>query len=570
MKRDFDIELEKGAMITAERIDDNRSLIENYLGTFTAYPDLFIDLITPKESGFQLYFFQRIYLRACMRFSYVFITAGRGTSKTFLAVLAMYLRCVFQPGTKQFICAPGKGQGMSIASEKIEEIWRTFPLLRKEMIRENMSSANVHLWFRNGSEFTIVAALDSARGGRRNGGLIDEVRDHEADTLNQIVLPLMTLDRRMKNGRINEAEPQHAQIYSTSAGSKSTYAYEKLIEVLIKTVVVPKDNFVMGLDVRVPIMHGLVSKKHIQDQKISGTFKEGDFAREYLSIWTGGSSESWFNYNRILKYRTIVNAEKKVPKVVLANKDVFYLISVDVGRLSAQTVYCIYKVTPQKDFFLKKLINIKVLQDMHFEEQAIELKKIIETYGVREVVVDGTGIGVGLLDFMVRDNVDTEGNFYPAIGVLNDSDYLQKQPRGCRKLIYVIKLNPKLNSEIHSVCFSELMSGKVRFLIREQEAKNKLLSTKAGARLPPEKRIAALMPYEMTTRLFDEMCNLKARADTTGITLERINGRMGKDKFSAFEYGVWKIKLLEEEHFKTLRNKNSKNPLSMIFYTPRR
>ena len=114
------------------------------------------------------------------------------------------------------------------------------------------------------------------------------------------------------------------------------------------------------------------------------------------------------------------------------------------------------------------------------------------------------------------------------------------------------------------------MSGKVRFLIREQEAKNKLLSTKNGSKMPPEQRIATLMPYELTTRLFDEMCNLKAKADTNGITLERINSRMGKDKFSAFEYGVWKIKLLEEEYFKTLRNKSTKNPLSMVFYTPRR
>lgn len=570
MKRDFDIELEKGSLLSTDRIEENRELIEKYLGLFTAYPDLFIDLITPKDSGFKLYFFQRIYLRACMRFSYVYITAGRGTSKTFLAVMALYLRCVFQPGTKQFICAPGKGQGMSIAAEKIEEIWRTFPLLEKEVIRKHISTADVHLWFRNGSEFTIVGALDSTRGGRRNGGLIDETRDHDADMLNQVVLPLMTLDRRMKNGKVNQAEPQHAQIYSTSAGSKSTYAYEKLIEVLIKTVVAPEDNFVFGLDVRIPIMHGLVSSKHIQDQKISGTFKEGDFAREYLSIWTGGSSESWFNYNRILKYRTIVNAEKKVPKNVLANKDTFYLISVDVGRLSAQTVFCIYKVSPQKDFFLKKLINIVVLEDKHFEEQAIELKKLIETYNAREVVVDGTGIGVGLLDFMIKDNVDESGNFYPAIGVINDDDYLKKQPRGCRKLLYVIKLSPKLNSEIHSVTFAELMSGKVRFLIREQEAKNKLLSTKNGSKMLPEQRIAALMPYELTTRLFDEMCNLKAKADTNGITLERINGRMGKDKFSAFEYGVWKIKLLEEEHFKTLRNKSSKNPLSMVFYTPRR
>jgi hypothetical protein len=569
MKRDFKIALEKGNLLTEEKVVKVAALLKKYLALFTVYPDLFIDLITPKDSGFVLYFFQRIYLRACMRYSYVYITAGRGTSKTFLAVLATYLRCVFQPNTKQFICAPGKGQGMGIAAEKIEEIWRNFPLLEKEIIRRNISSTNVHLWFRNGSEFTIVAALDSQRGGRRNGGLIDEVRDHDQDMLNQVVLPLMTLDRRMKNGLINQDEPQHAQIYSTSAGSKSTYAYEKLIEILIKSVIAPQDNFLMGLDVRIPIMHGLVSKKHIDDQRTSGTFKEGDYAREYLSIWTGGSSESWFNYNRILKYRSIVNAEKKFAKNIVNRKDAFYLISVDVGRLSAQTVFCVFKVIPQPDFFLKKLVNIVVLEDKHFEEQSIELKRTMELYNVRHVIVDGTGIGVGLLDFLVKPNVDEKGNYYPPIGVINDDDYLNKQPRGCEKKIFIVKLNPKLNSEIHSVCFAELMSGKVRFLIREQEAKHKLLSTQKGSKMPPEQRIARLMPYEMTTRLFDEMCNLKAKPDYNGIMLERINSRMGKDKFSAFEYGVWRIKILEEEHFKSLRN-HRKNPMSMVFYTPRR
>lgn len=34
----------------------------------------------------------------------------------------------------------------------------------------------VTLKFRNGSQFDVVGALDSQRGGRRSGGLIDEVR----------------------------------------------------------------------------------------------------------------------------------------------------------------------------------------------------------------------------------------------------------------------------------------------------------------------------------------------------------------------------------------------------------
>jgi hypothetical protein len=35
---------------------------------FTAYPDIFIDLITPENCGIKLFFYQRIFLRAAMRF----------------------------------------------------------------------------------------------------------------------------------------------------------------------------------------------------------------------------------------------------------------------------------------------------------------------------------------------------------------------------------------------------------------------------------------------------------------------------------------------------------------------
>lgn len=52
--------------------------------------------------------------------------------------------------------------------------------------------------------------LDSTRGGRRNAGLIDEVRDHDADALNSVVIPLLNVARRMPNGEVNPYEPHQA------------------------------------------------------------------------------------------------------------------------------------------------------------------------------------------------------------------------------------------------------------------------------------------------------------------------------------------------------------------------
>ena len=89
----------------------------------------------------------------------------------------------------------------------------------------------------------------------------------------------------------------------------------------------------------------------------------------------------------------------------------------------------------------------------------------------------------------------------------------------------------------------------VRFLIKEQEAKSALLATKAGQKMSVYQRVERIMPHEMTTKLFDEMANLRLKrtGNQTDIMLEQINARYPKDKYSSFAYGLWRIKELEEE-----------------------
>lgn len=163
------IELEKGIILSEERISNYRHIYEKYCQFFSAYPDLFIDLITPIETSFKLFFYQRIFLRACMRYKKVYIIAPRAFSKTFISILAIILQCIFCPGSKRFICAPKKEQSGKVAREKFDEIFDRYPLLRKEVLSYTTSTDNIKLTFRNGSIFDVVAALDSQRGGRRHG-----------------------------------------------------------------------------------------------------------------------------------------------------------------------------------------------------------------------------------------------------------------------------------------------------------------------------------------------------------------------------------------------------------------
>lgn len=83
-------------------------------------------------------------------------------------------------------------------------------------------------------------------------------------------------------------------------------------------------------------------------------------------------------------------------KLTAAQKDWFYLLSVDVARISCQTVVTVFKVKPTASGFRYNIVNIYVLgttqETKHFEVQALALKKIIAAFEPKEVVIDGNGL----------------------------------------------------------------------------------------------------------------------------------------------------------------------------------
>lgn len=281
------IELEKGTSLTTDYLEEHLEDIENIMGIFVAYPDLYLDTIAT-EFSHSLFFYQRIFIRACMRFKELYVVACRAFSKSFISILAIFLQCVFIPGTRRFICAPNKKQGAQIAKEKLVEIFSRWPLLRREIFggdREetpgNYGQDYVLLNFRNGSTFEVCGALESTRGLRKFGGLIDELRDHEEGPISEIVLPLLNVSRRLPDNTVNPKEPNQQTIFATSAGTKTSFAYDKLISCFENSIINPNSSFVFGCDYRVPMMHGLVDRKFINSLKMDPSFNEESFAREY-------------------------------------------------------------------------------------------------------------------------------------------------------------------------------------------------------------------------------------------------------------------------------------------------
>jgi len=129
--------------------------------------------------------------------------------------------------------------------------------------------------------------------------------------------------------------------------------------------------------------------------------------------------------------------------------------------------------------------------------------------------------------------------------------------------MYLMKATVPINTEAHSYVQTQLLSGKIKMLIDEGQAKVKLMSTKVGQNMDSTKRAEYLLPFTLTTILREQMLNLVEENEGANIILKQANRDIPKDKFSAFEYGMYYIK--QDEDRKKKRKK--RNIADMVFFT---
>lgn len=362
----------------------------------------------------------------------------------------------------------------------------------------------------------------------------------------------MNVSRRASNGEVDSSETLNkSQIYVTTAGFKDSFAYQKQLQLLLWQIIRPGSSFVFGGTWRIPVHHNLLDRGFVRDMKQDGTFNDAAFEREYESIWSGTMEDAFFNADQFDKYRVLNQPE--IEHVNKGSTGFYYIFGIDVGRQGAQTVVMVFKVNPQpQGVAFKSLVNIFTVESEHFEDQSIFIKKLFYKYYPKAIAIDANGLGAGLVDYLITPNVDKKSReeFAP-FGVINDErgdfrKYYADIVSTEHNLLYLIKANADINNEAHVNVVTQISSGKVRFLIDERTAKNKLLATKYGKEMLPEVRQDYLRPFVLTSILKEEMMNLREKRDGKNVVLEKANNRISKDKFSAFEYGLYYIKILED------------------------
>jgi len=105
-------------------------------------------------------------------------------------------------------------------------------------------------------------------------------------------------------------------------------------------------------------------------------------------------------------------------------------------------------------------------------------------YEPREIVIDGNGPGIGLLDAMVLPSTDRKtGEEFPAYFVFNNDHHLPPEMREPQDdpmprfnaIIYDIKAGSGNEDEINAAFLTSINNGSTSFLAHERIVKDKLM-----------------------------------------------------------------------------------------------
>ena len=567
--------------LTRARVNENFEKCGEMLNQFMVYPDLFIDLITPHSSHFHLFFYQRIMLRCMARGTATYEYFSRGTSKSFLADLDRYLKCMFVPRHNTTITAGTNKQAAEIAKQKVvDDLWVKFPLLANEMQKRKvagkvldaykMGKDYVEFNFKNGSSL----GLGNVRGLRRQSLIFEEVIEQDPIKVNEVYIPLLNEPRKMANGLINPYEPQSQQIYITTAGYQGTFAYDKLIEILCRSVLEPDKYFVLGGSYRIPLSVGLTAQKQIEDVINSPSFSKSSFDREYESRWIDAAAGAAVSSNMITALRQVKVVELK-DKITAAQREqgAFYVICADMAKDgSAETAVGVAKVLPKEHYFSFKFVNLLTIPSTDYMVVANTFKKLVLTYHARLLVYDANGIGAAMRDWLNKETQDESGALLEGLGIINppasaERD-LKRYPND-KTICYEIKSGGKVGEQIHWFFFSRMSTGAITFPVKLAEAVNLYQQNKSFAAMSMRKQHEFLMPFKQMDRAEEELKNLDI-ANTSdqmsnSLRIVRRNSLIQKDFFSMFEYLVWAVnQYIELDFYKNRRRNKEKRRIAFF------
>lgn len=472
--------------------------------------------------------------------------------------------CVLFPHSYIVVCSGTLKQANEVLL-KIQDIFmRQSPVLSNEIESCHIGQNDATIQFKNNSWIKTRTSNPNSRSARATIIVIDEFRMVDKDVLDTVLRRFLA-DPRHPN-YLNKKEYSHLQernkeIYMSSCWLKSHWSWEKAQDYTLGFLNDKKKYFITGLPYEVSIKEGLLSKEQIEDEMDENGFNPLTFQMEMECLWFGDIDGNLFKYDELSSRRKIKNAfhplkfyndRHPVPPLSQTEERI---LSVDVALMASSKK----KNNDASSIFINSAIQTdNVSYNSHFvfgenfeglttDELGIIVMRYYYRYKCTQLVLDTNGVGLGVYDFICKDQYDTEtGMTYKALSCCNDTDMAMRcKVKDANKVVWSVKATSTFNNEICVLLRNGFQNGKIDILVSEQECEDILKDTIKGYNnLSISDQVSLKMPYVQTSMAIFELIKLDHEVKNGQIKVKEISG-MRKDRYSSLAYSFWCANQLE-------------------------
>ena len=508
--------------------------------------------------GLSLKWFQQILLWCMMHYNFVMYLAARGQGKTYLTALFCCVRCILFPGTKIVVSSGTLKQANEVLLKIQDDFMKQSSILRSEIEKCNIGQNDASIYFKNGSWIKTRTSSENSRSARANCIVVDEFRMVDETVINTVLRKFLTSPRQPKY--LQKPEYAHMQernkeIYMSSAYFKSSWAYRKAQSYTLNFFDDTKKYFICGLPYQVSVREGLLSRSQLEDEMSEADYNELVQQMEMECLWFGDTDGSLFKFDELTARRRLrkafpplsfCNDKITIPKLTSTGKRI---LSIDVALMQSTKK----KKNDASAIFINDLIQVndtayqsnfvygETFEGLKTDELGMIVMKYFYEYQCTDLVLDTNGIGLGVYDFITKDQICQEnGKRYQAMTCINDKDMAERcKVRDANKVVWSVKANANFNNEICVLLRNGIQNGKINFLIPEQDADSSLKETYKGYfKMSPTEQAKLKMSYIQTTFAVYELIKLDHEVKNGNIKVKEVEG-MRKDRYSSIAYSYW-------------------------------
>lgn len=508
--------------------------------------------------GLSLKWFQQILLWCMMHYNFVMYLAARGQGKTYLTALFCCVRCILFPGTKIIVSSRTLKQANEVLLKIQDDFMKQSSILRSEIEKCNIGQNDASIYFKSGSWIKTRTSSENSRSARANCIIVDEFRMVDETVINTVLRKFLTSPRQPKYLRKPEyahLQERNKEIYMSSAYFKSSWAYKKAQSYTLNFFDDTKKYFICGLPYQVSIREGLLSRSQLADEMSEADYNELVQQMEMECLWFGDTDGSLFKFDELTARRRLrkafpplsfCNDKITIPKLTATGKrilsiDVALMKSTKKKKNDASAIYINDLIQVNDTAYQSNFVYGETFEGLKTDELGMIVMKYFYEYQCTDLVLDTNGIGLGVYDFITKDQICQEnGKRYQAMTCINDKDMAERcKVREANKVVWSVKANANFNNEICVLLRNGIQNGKINFLIPEQDVDGSLKETYKGYfKMSPTEQAKLKMSYIQTTFAVYELIKLDHEVKNGNIKVKEVDG-MRKDRYSSIAYSYW-------------------------------